>query len=62
MASADEGQAVPVTNPNGVVQRVERLLAPRPNVAAFVVGSGLSALLILALPFVTLFLSLGRSA
>jgi Zn-dependent protease with chaperone function len=62
MASSDEGPAVPVANPNGVVQRVERLLAPRPNPTAFVVGSGLSALLILALPLVTLFVSFGRVA
>ena len=62
MASADERSPVPLANPNGVVQRVERLLAPRPNAAAFVVGSGLSALLILALPLVTMFVSLGRGA
>jgi Zn-dependent protease with chaperone function len=62
MASADEEPAVPAANPNGIVQRVARLLAPRPNAAAFAVGSGLSALLILALPFLTLFVSLGRGA
>ena len=61
MSNTSEGASLSVASPSNVVQRVDRLLAPRRNASALVVGSGLSALIVLAIPFVTLFVSIGRT-